>query len=174
MNLHSILVVFHVINSRITLLNSFKQFVAVLRCFKVVANFVDSLARLDLLSRDSGQSVDVKIGWIVVCRTWETLYVKWIHSWNLTDWFDNKTSTWEEKKFIAWSTGPRKAVRPSAISKIRSNMANTSDDGWWMVQIMVFPLEARFFSVWNEKKSRNYPDLARTSMDLTWTTFCAM
>ena len=41
---------------------------------------------------------------------------------------------------------PRKAVLPSASRQMRSNMANTSDEGWWIVQITVFPLEVKFRS----------------------------
>lgn len=37
---------------------------------------------------------------------------------------------------------PRKAVRALASSRILSNMEYTSDDGWWMVQMIVLPLDA--------------------------------
>lgn len=37
---------------------------------------------------------------------------------------------------------PRKAVRPLASNSILSNMEYTSEDGWWMVQMIVFPLDA--------------------------------
>ena len=35
--------------------------------------------------------------------------------------------------------------RPSASKQRRSNSSNISLDGWWIVQMMVFPLLARFF-----------------------------
>lgn len=41
---------------------------------------------------------------------------------------------------------PKNATLPSAISRILSNMENTSEEGWWMVQTMVLPLFARDFS----------------------------
>lgn len=37
---------------------------------------------------------------------------------------------------------PRKAVRPLANNSILSNMEYTSDEGWWMVQMIVLPLVA--------------------------------
>jgi len=37
---------------------------------------------------------------------------------------------------------PKKAVRPLASSSILSNMEYTSEDGWWMVPIIVLPLDA--------------------------------
>ena len=52
--------------------------------------------------------------------------------------------TREEKKGTASFADPRYAVRPSAIKRMRSNIAKTSEEGWWIVQMIVFPLEAKF------------------------------
>lgn len=50
------------------------------------------------------------------------------------------------KKLQASFGEPRKATRPSAISRTLSNMAKISEEGWWMVMTTVFPFSAMFFS----------------------------
>jgi hypothetical protein len=44
---------------------------------------------------------------------------------------------------------PRYATRPSASRSTESNIANTSDEGWWMVQMAVFPrCDVSVRSIW--------------------------
>lgn len=51
-----------------------------------------------------------------------------------------------EKKVKESAQSPMNAVRPSDISKSRSKSAKTSDAGWWIVQMIVFPWAAKVFS----------------------------
>lgn len=57
-------------------------------------------------------------------------------------WNEQIASSYCLKKLQASSEDPKKATRPSAISSSLSNMAKTSEDGWWMVTTTVFPLSA--------------------------------
>ena len=45
--------------------------------------------------------------------------------------------------------------------RIRSNRANTSDDGWWMVQTTALPITARFFNVYETRMK----DLGKVSLE---------
>lgn len=89
-----------------------------------------------------------------VCK----LFTRNISSTNLLCNLCNLCYTHDVKKMLASAGVPRNATRPSAISKILSNMAYTSDEGWCIVQIMVLPFNAIDFNtvttVWaiNESK----------------------
>lgn len=61
----------------------------------------------------------------------------------------NLKQTYCSKNSVAWFGEPKKAERPSAISKILSNIPNSSELGWWIVMMIVFPLLASRFSTCN-------------------------
>lgn len=53
--------------------------------------------------------------------------------------------TYCSKNCVACAGDPKKADRPSAINMILSNIPNSSELGWWIVTMIVFPLLASFF-----------------------------
>ncbi|MPC42641.1 hypothetical protein E2C01_036269 [Portunus trituberculatus] len=101
---------------------------------------------------DEGRQEEVFCSWSVECHE------KHVLEQRVDDTPPTHKHTHLVKNRCASCTVPKKATRPSASRRRRSNMANTSELGWWMVAMTVLPSSVIFFmaftTLWAMKESR--------------------